>query len=346
MNNKVVLFNKCEKKCLIVVYLIIMCSFFSCSNLLMNNELAHVKEDKCCISFSISSENNSTSRTILPKEYNEAELANLFYKIKGRSTRGETLETDFYQIANSTGTINVSCTLWELSLELYQKSGESHEILMKDTILEDFTNGTTSISFNLSEKNINTQGGCSLSVYFADTQNIVHKILVELLDISTGATKVFQDFSIDESQKSVQFVKSKIDNGQYILKISFYNSMDELITTWCDILCVATGRTTTAEIDISESYLGSVPIAPEKLTAEVNENSVNLSWEDKSDNETQFNIYVYDNTDNLIETYYAFAGETSYTLMLESGTYKIGISAKNRIGESNKSILDYSIKVV
>ena len=70
--------------------------------------------------------------------------------------------------------------------------------------------------------------------------------------------------------------------------------------------------------------------------------NVDFSWTDNSNNENQFNIYVYkyesEESSTLVGTYYAFAGDTTNSITLESGIYGAKISSQNKFGESEESL--------
>ena len=52
--NKVVLFNNCTKKVLILICLMMIFSLFSCSNVLLDNDLSQ-SQDEVLVTFSINS---------------------------------------------------------------------------------------------------------------------------------------------------------------------------------------------------------------------------------------------------------------------------------------------------
>ena len=98
--NKVVLFNNCTKKVLILICLVMILSLFSCSNMLLDNDLSQ-NQDEVLVTFSINSGSGNSSRTILPKIISdEINSGDYVYILSGKSTRGETIEkefeTDFY----------------------------------------------------------------------------------------------------------------------------------------------------------------------------------------------------------------------------------------------------------
>ena len=195
--------------------------------------------------------------------------------------------------------------MWELTLGLYKKNSETEKVLlMEDTIVEDFSDGINSITFSLSDKKVSkeTKGGCDLTIKFTDSENSVSSVKVELLNISTGTAQYSKDdFEISsvDSQKSINYKNDEITHGQYILKVDFYDSNSELLACWCDVLFIAAGLTSTTETTVSDNFFGIKPSAPSNLTATINttDSTVDFSWTDNSNNENQFNIYGYFNTD-------------------------------------------------
>lgn len=320
-------------------------SLFSCSNVLLDNDLSQ-NQDEVLVTFSINSGNGNSTRTILPKIISEDD-SGLFFVIEGRSSRGERLETKLESFS-LTGKISLSKTLWELTLKLYKTNSDNAEVLLlQDTIVEDFSDGINSITFSLSEKNVSTKGGCDLTIKF--TSDSVSSVKVELLNISTGTAQYSKnDFEISSvvGQKSINYVNDEITHGQYILKVDFYDSNSELLACWCDVLFIAAGLTSTSETTVSDNFFGTKPSAPSDLKANTTDSTVVFEWTDNSNNENLFNIYVYkyeseESTEGtLVGTYYAFAGDTTYSITLESGIYGAKISSQNKFGESEQISLD------
>ena len=141
-------------------------------------------------------------------------------------------------------------------------------------------------------------------------------------------------------------MNDEITHGQYILKVDFYDSNSELLACWCDVLFIAAGLTSTSETTVSDNFFGTKPSAPSDLKANTTDSTVVFEWTDNSNNENLFNIYVYkyeseESTEGtLVGTYYAFAGDTTYSITLESGIYGAKISSQNKFGESEQISLD------
>ena len=79
--NKVVLFNNCTKKVLILICLMMIFSLFSCSNMLLDNDLSQ-NQDEVLVTFSINSGSGNSSRTILPKIISNEEIQSLDMEIR------------------------------------------------------------------------------------------------------------------------------------------------------------------------------------------------------------------------------------------------------------------------
>ncbi|MBO5386361.1 fibronectin type III domain-containing protein [bacterium] len=331
-------------------------SLFSCSNVLLDNDLSQ-NQDEVLVTFSINSGNGNSTRTILPKTISdEINSEDYVYILSGKSTRGRTLENTEFNI-NDSLTISLSRSLWELTLGLYKKNSETEKVLlMEDTIVEDFSDGAKSISFSLSEKGIATNGGFNLQIQFTDTSQAVTKAKVELTTINKGETKFeqeYDDFTVSDENneiKTLQCSNGEILPNQYRLEISFINKDGTIFSTWQDIIHIEPGRITEDEINISAGEIGNIPNAPSNLAAfYVNDSLVNgaykvkLTWEDTSDNENQFNIYLYKinqetSEKELGETITAFPNENEIELTLDVGIYyDVEISSVNSVGESSIS---------
>ena len=334
----------------------IIFSLFGCSNVLLNNDLSQ-NQDEVLVTFSINSGNGNSTRTILPKTISEAD-SDLFFVIEGRSSRGERLETKLESLS-LTGKISLSKTLWELTLKLYKTNPDNAEVLlMQDTIVENFSDGVDTIFFSLSEKNVSTKGGCDLIFEF--TSDSVNSVNVDFTNISTGTTVYSAEnleISTDENdanQKIIRYENSEITHGQYILKVNFFNSNNELLACWCDVLFIAAGLTTTNLTSIPENIFGKVPTSPTNLIGTIStvesKTTLTLTWSDNSDNESCFEISVYkyeteeSSEGTLYKTYFAFPGDETLTIEdLETGFYNVEILAKNRFGTSEKSTLQEKI---
>lgn len=349
--NKVVLFNNCTKKVLILICLMMIFSLFSCSNVLLDNDLSQ-SQDEVLVTFSINSGSGNSTRTILPKTISdEINSEDYVYILSGKSTRGRTLENTEFNI-NDSLTISLSRSLWELTLGLYKKNSETEKVLlMEDTIVEDFSDGAKSISFSLSEKGIATKGGFKLQIQFTDTSQAVTKAKVELSTINNGETKFEQEYDVftvsgeNNEIKTLQCSNEEILPNQYRLEISFINKDGTIFSTWQDIIHIEPGRITEDEINISAGEIGNIPNAPSNLAAfYVNDSLVNgaykvkLTWVDTSDNENQFNIYKINQETSEKELITALPNKNEKELTLDVGiSYDVEISSVNSVGESSIS---------
>ena len=349
--NKVVLFNNCTKKVLILTCLMMIFSLFSCSNVLLDNDLSQ-SQDEVLVTFSINSGSGNSTRTILPKTISdEINSEDYVYILSGKSTRGRTLENTEFNI-NDSLTISLSRSLWELTLGLYKKNSETEKVLlMEDTIVEDFSDGAKSISFSLSEKGIATKGGFKLQIQFTDTSQAVTKAKVELSTINNGETKFEQEYDVftvsgeNNEIKTLQCSNEEILPNQYRLEISFINKDGTIFSTWQDIIHIEPGRITEDEINISAGEIGNIPNAPSNLAAfYVNDSLVNgaykvkLTWVDTSDNENQFNIYKINQETSEKELITALPNKNEKELTLDVGiSYDVEISSVNSVGESSIS---------
>ena len=321
----------------------------SCSNGILPNSSFQGSEDngKCLVNFSVN-KTISQSRTILPANPKLEDVK--YFKISGKSNRGEVLDPTEVTITNGTGTVTLSYALWELTLEAYDNNTDNKKLLLKASTTIDLTNGAEDISFTLTEKGVTTPGSINISGTYVDNANLVKNADIALYNITTGLliTTTTSSADFNDAENSFTFTETSIAPGEYIIKVILKDANDNEYAVYSDVVKVAPGKETKGTISITEDLIGSKPTPPENLMAYLENNSeiddgkytVKLVWDDKSDNESEFRLtvteYAGDGTEVETEEYSLLSSTESKDLELELGKlYDVTIAAINRINKSN-----------
>ena len=327
-----------------IVLLVLMIG--SCSNGLLSTTYTGQNDNgKCVVTFNISKE--ITSRMILPTAPALGMVDH--YTLSGKSGRGESFENQTLTVSGTTGKYTLSYSQWNLTLKAYDAA--NNQLFQAETFI-DLTYGTRVVNFTLSEVGVETVGSVDLSGTFEDPEDAVTKVKTGVYDINTH--ELIGDLTVADAttQKEFSFEKADLAPGEYVFKVHLVKVIDgqeKELAIWSDVVRVAPGRATVAEINIGD-ILGSKPTAPENLQAFLVKDSakangtykVRLNWEDKSDNEVKFNIYINEYS-SLTEVGAALplieklCSTTSTEIELDTGKlYDIKISAANYVGESDK----------
>lgn len=331
-----------------IVLLVLMIG--SCSNGLLSTTYTGQNDNgKCVVTFNISKE--ITSRMILPDPPALGMVD--YYTLSGKSGRGESFENQTLTVIGTTGKYTLSYSQWNLTLKAYDSADK--QLFQAETFI-DLTYGTRVVNFTLSEVGVETVGSVSLSGTFEDPQNAVTKVKTGVYDIDTHELIGELTEADATTQKGFSFTKADLAPGEYVFKVHLVKDVDgqeKELAIWSDVVRVAPGRSTEAEINIGD-ILGSKPTAPANLQAFLVKDSakangtykVRLNWEDQSDNEVKFNIYIkeYDNLTTVNEKsdenpliIEKLCSTTSTEIELDTGKlYDIQISAENYVGKSEK----------
>ncbi len=367
---------KSKFKSLLLAALAVML-FAGCSNIALNNASAESSDadDKCVLSISLKDFENLkpqasvNARTIDPGKLAAANIDS--FKIEGYSARNATLAltaVSFNASGVSTTPIAVEYDVWYFTLHAYNAAGD--EVLRGITSV-DLKKAVPQIEFTLSTKGVTTNGSLNLTIKGATAA--VKSYYAGLYDINTDALKYELADEDLASPADIPLSKNAIVPGSYIFKFIPYNNTKanatsrEDLTPWSDIITIAPGRETAKEITIS---IMNAPDAPENFTASLVDSSetdnddfytVRLAWEDKSTNEENFVLRIYesDGTEADLDAIQAltpvvefdkdFFSDNTYrldgTLGMSTTTcdiklhtghlYEFTLSAKNRVGESD-----------
>ncbi|MCR5607209.1 MAG: hypothetical protein K6F69_10405 [Treponema sp.] len=374
----------------IVSGLLLLVTLFltGCSNLFdgLVEDSSSSNNSQSSSTFTIQIGEITASRTILPEALDRDSL---YYSLTGTSSRNTTIEVSPLNVSSGTATVELSNAIWTLVLKAYSDEGLTKQVLQGKEVV-DLTNGGSSISFNLSPAG-DTQGGVSIAGNYTDSSSAVASYTVGLYNYKTGivisgteykwtkATDAFTTSDTSDTEMaslaagSLKYKNSTVDAGEYNLVIRFYNSENNEIGNWSDLIVVDQGNTTTKE-DINITNILKIPTAPSEFTAElatvysddiatdsasntvslngISSYNVKFSWTDNSSNENHFEIDIYDVGDGTASSLYKtykleemsdedfvdgsiVANNTTATINLPTGRlFKAKIRAVNNAGST------------
>lgn len=341
--------------------------FAGCSNVALDNASVEGSDssDKCVLSIGVKglASSGSGARTIAVGAWAPADKTT--YKIEGFSARGYTLDetalTFNTSYTSTTTTIELEYDVWSFTLHAYD---DGVEVMNGRTTVD--LRKTNSVVFELSSKNVDSNG--SMEVTLTVSSSVIKSYEAGLYDVNTGKQLYAFDPADVDANPTVVLSKEGIAPGDYILKFIPYDKASsvadkESLNTWSDVIVIKPGRQTTGSANITG--LMEPPEAPADFTVELDSDSlndnddyytVNLSWRDKSTNEENFILYIYniDESETLLKKFdgtngNVFYGDTTYwvdgnlgmsrttcKVKLHTGhKYEMKLSAKNRVGESD-----------
>ena len=302
--------------------------FAGCSNIALNDAAVEGSDagDKCVLTISYSdlegllteTSEERSARTIDPGEYTKSNATK--FRISGKTNRNTTFTKELNFSSSSTDTVTLSYDEWSLTLIAYElESDDTTEkvILQGNTTVDLRKSVPASLTFKLSTKGVTTEGGLNLTV--KGITNVVKSYKAGLYDINTDECKyllgdadvVAADISSGKTftQTIDDTPVTKFVPGSYIFKFIPYNDVKpvanatdsrEDLTPYSDVITIAPGRTTTAEVTIS---VMSKPQKPTGFSASLVKSSekdkdnyytVFLNWADNSSNEESFVLRIYE----------------------------------------------------
>ena len=299
--------------------------FASCSNIALDDASVESSEtsDKCVLTIDYEdlegilpeTSLKQSARTIDPGIYTVADTT--VFKIKGFSNRGtqlteRVLSFEADPAGGKKASVPLSYDEWNLTLSAYEGT---NEILRGVTTVNLKKAPPAKLTFSLSTKNVETDGGLSLTVNGLNSS--VKSYTAGLYDVNTDGLKY--NLLTDENgvaladgkdlaagTTSVTLSKTDIAPGSYIFKFIPYNNTvankasREDLTPWSDGITVAPGRTTTAAITLTIMEKPNAPLGFNAVlvnsSKEDNDNyyTVKLSWTDNSPNEENFVLRIYE----------------------------------------------------
>ena len=284
--------------------------FVGCADLDLNSTYVDNKNsEKAILTIDIKGD-TLAARTVLPNAWDGAAL---FYKIEGKSARGNTLTPTKPTVEGAKLKIALEYDKWELTLTAY-KDEECTLPVLKGYGTGDLTNGASEISFELKPYDITTVGTLNLGGTYTDSEGTVKKYRMALIDYETGE-ELTTPAAVEGTKSPFAFgTFNDIAPGTYLFEIRFYNGEEiasaKQIGYYSDLVIVDPGNTTEkTDIAIGDIIMKK-PSSPTNLKAFRVENSddgdyynVKLTWDDNSTNEENFVLTIreYDSTGTEID---------------------------------------------
>lgn len=286
----------------------------------MNSEAGSIDSDRKMSSLSISvneipndyekmflasyPKNESSSRSITPNDPYEIADTGLSFVLKGKSETGLTFGPKTVTLAEDTEntghynfneTLTLESMLWTLTLTSYNDSpapevdheGTSPVLIGYSTV--DLRNGNGTAPFTMTTKGLTTTGSVEITGKVKDSDSIVSKYTMGIYSKDKGeavygpeevnaTTGTEHNFSYTNSDK-------KVNPGNYLFKMVFYNTEDTIIGSYVDTLIVNPGNALVRDLGTLD-IIGKIPSAPENVKAYLIKDSetiegykVLVSWE-------------------------------------------------------------------
>lgn len=254
----------------------------------------------------------SSERTLIPTVFDKDDLK---FTIYGISSRG--LEIEEREIGKDNNwDITLNRAAWTLTMKAYSDDAKTKLVYIGHKFV-DVTNGTgvtgTTIEFTLNTKGISTDGGVKLKQPFdqvVEGTTKLSKVTAGLYNSETGAlvTGTSVDYTgaaLDPTaggDSEFEYEKT-VAPGTYIFEISYFTGTSPNfveVGTFSEWVVVSPGNITEYVFAKFDNY-NKKPAAPENLkvwyvnnSAKGSKYDVHLTWEDKSDNEKYFVLYLYE----------------------------------------------------
>lgn len=298
--------------------------FVGCADLDLNSTYVDNKNsEKAILTIDIKGD-TLAARTVLPNVWDGTKL---FYKIEGKSARGNTLDATKPTVEGNKLKIALEYDKWELILTAYKDEACTLPVL-KGYGTGDLTNGASEISFELKPYDIDTAGTLNLGGTYIDSEGTVKKYRMALIDYETGKELTTPAADVGTTSPFAFGPFNDIDPGTYLFEIRFYNGEEiasaKQIGYYSDLVIVDPGNTTEkTDIAIGDIIMKK-PSSPTNLKAFRVENSdngdyynVKLTWDDTSSNEENFVLTIreYDSTGTEIDSDTVTDGTQPYAVL-------------------------------
>lgn len=318
---------------------------------------------------------DSDLRTINPTPFSAGDFSkitlsgtsNYGHIVKDASSNTE-LELTF---TDNKASVALEYAIWDLTLKAYKTIDGTDKVVLMGKTTADLRNGGTTINFTLTSANVDTEGNVNLTCNITPNTEkpAIKKIKLGLYDMFTNAVVKEQeltDASItkDGSGKyTFEYNETDIAPGTYNFKVYFYNDADTEIGFYSDLLVVAPGNITAANVNIPD-IIQKTPDAPTDLCAYYVDGSekgtdynVKLTWTDNATNEEYYVITIKEyasNTDTPTDPYKVLSIKNDTTTKEEvftsSPVYVSGSVLSNSteavIKLTTGKLFDISIKAV
>ena len=265
---------------------------------------------------------NSSARTIMPAAVTDG--SNYGYKLTGTSSRGTTVEQVLDFSSDSTVSVSLAKTYWELKLTAYTDSAcTAGKEVFAGSAAVDLSTGDTSVTFTLSPEGVSGNGTVSLTINYPTNAGVTKYTagIYELNNSSFGTLTAVQNSSGsdmktsgDTSSGSFTFSQTGAPSGTYLFAVTLSSATEEIVF-YSDVIVIYANRETTGMITINSDLIGTAPTAPATFTASLVNSSASqtdndsyynvvFNWTDSSDNEKYFRLVITDlDNSNATESY-------------------------------------------
>lgn len=319
---------------------------------------------------------DSDLRTINPTPFSAGDFSKI--TLSGTSNYGHIVVKDASSnteleltFTDNKASVALEYAIWDLTLKAYKTIDGTDKVVLMGKTTADLRNGGTTINFTLTSANVDTEGNVNLTCNITPNTEkpAIKKIKLGLYDMFTNAVVKEQeltDASItkDGSGKyTFEYNETDIAPGTYNFKVYFYNDADTEIGFYSDLLVVAPGNITAANVNIPD-IIQKTPDAPTDLCAYYVDGSekgtdynVKLTWTDNATNEEYYVITIKEyasNTDTPTDPYKVLSIKNDTTTKEEvftsSPVYVSGSVLSNSteavIKLTTGKLFDISIKAV
>ena len=327
--------------------------FAGCTNISSNDAAitgGMILPGQCLVSVGVGETiNEAGARTINPTTvYNDTSV---FQKLEltGTSAKGASVNHVFTaeELTAKQAVVSLTYDKWYLTLTAYDGADAASAVpVLKGDYFADLTNtALTNIEFTLTPDGVNQAGSVELTVKFFDPYKTVADKKIDkceaglykidnnqLYAVGSNNTKmetsdsafVLSDLSVSSSDPDSTEPNTKcvftannldVEPGRYMFKIWFKTSSGRKTGFYSDVVVVAPGRKTVADVTVPD-IMDRIPEKPENLKVLLVEGSekngfykAHIKWTDNSTNEesfvlkvTEWSAYTATSTDTPVST--------------------------------------------
>lgn len=313
---------------------------------------------------------NIDARTIFPNDWTDSTKGALTYYLSGTGTLSDTASStktlsatklEFDKITGSGQEIELSPGTWTLTLNAYQLATAETEPAASNMVLTatnadiNLTKSGSTESFSLKPVSATSATGTVSISGTVNCGSYLKKIVQNVGTYSSGtftaaasgAYAVTTDVSTQTasgSSLSFSYSKDVVAASNYYYIIDFYNAQNESLGHYQESLIVNGGNVSSKTLNLGD-YLNSPATNPSTLAVETSFTNTGLAangdvpttflakftWDDKSGNETGFELKIYKGTVSDGTTTYP----TAATYTIKKGAVTIGTGAGNVKANSN-----------
>lgn len=273
----------------------------------------------------------SASRSVRPS----VDIAR--YELWGAVTGDEEKLAEFTTLTGAS--VNLAAGTWNFTLKAFKTADAVEPVLTASIVDKVLAADPVSLAFELVPAAV---GKGSILVTFTWPESIVIDSVRATKLPGSGDDDVL---TLNEAKTSAVLSKSEIDSGTMLYQFHFLNNdLGGAIAVYMEQITVAAGMTSSKTINLTEADFNSKPAAPSGLQVDVVSNltddtvTVNFTWTDNSNNETQFIIQSADNegfsgTITEVDTTTGGDNTISKTGFTRGGKHYFRVVSKNSFGE-------------